>query len=178
KPGPTGKATHGILPLAYSSPRPTIKARASRVRCSTTTKANARLPLTFATPTGAPPDFTAARGAGPQELDLAHDPLRRLRPLDPPPLQPGGRPLRGLTQGRRRHRRRRRALGAVFALVPLVLGQGAGGATRRRGHRLYRSWRRAGRPPARSSPLSGRRRRLRGHGRPGGGCGWARAGGG
>src|SRR5262249_3072579 len=53
------------------------------------------------------------------------------------------------------------ALGAVLALVPLVLGQGAGAATRWRGHRLYRARGRAGRPPARSTPLSPRRRRAK-----------------
>src|SRR5499427_861530 len=46
KPGYAGKATHGILQVASSSPRSAIKARASDARC--TTKATARLPSTLA----------------------------------------------------------------------------------------------------------------------------------
>src|SRR5262249_33917517 len=97
--------------MASSYPRSMIIARASGIRCTTTTKANARLPS------------CGLHADKPQQFDQFHDAIRRLRALDHRPLQPYGRPLRGLAQARRRHRHRRRALGAVLALVPLVSGK-------------------------------------------------------
>src|SRR5262249_6735515 len=135
-------ATAARRSMASSYPRSMIIARASGIRRTTTTKANAQLPS------------CGLDADKPQEFDQSHEAIRRLRALDHRPLHPYGRPLRGLAQAHRRHRHRRRALGAVLALVPLVLREGAGGATCSRGDRVCRARGRPRRPPTRSTTLS------------------------